>query len=424
MKNKNFTKSFYLYSLLSLFILGWWTLAFRPSSSSSPSVFPKDFFLSDLQTHEIFRTLSTLQRSALQQALSGNAALMMDFITQWESDAKVLQKDFGIKGIQRLNQEDYLKAQLLTHLILTLPQDQLREINCKLRKPYILDATGRQIQSQDSFCRFLPQTYMTANILLAIAKTDEIIAIPKGLRQLNQLYTAQFLDQIPLDADRCHSEKLFLANPHMAFVSPYSHPASVQALSKQKIPLYHVQTVLMPADIQKVILEIGHICNHPVEAQLLSIFIEAGLLSIDNRLKALSTLPRPISKSKKLLYLCHYQQYYMPTKKCITGQLLERALQNYEGLTTPTANHEDWMVPYDREKIFNMDPDYLILSIANADQDKSRFKHQQSLQNLTACKNNQIAFVDESLQDSPTQFVVLAYYDLFESIGRSILVSQ
>lgn len=412
---------FLIYFLLGSFILGWWTIAFYHTPLSTTSIVPPETKpLQAITSHEIIRSLSDLERSCLHQALSGNVEIMINYISQWDQDAKILKEKFGIGTAKRLSQKEYLKSQILAHLILTLSPDELKKINLRIRKSTIIDANGRQIHLQDSFCRFLPQTYMTADILLAIAKPHEIVAIPKGLRSLDQIHSNELLEQIPLNVDRCLSEKLFLANPHVAFVAPYSHPSALQALTKQKILLYNVQTIRSIRDIQEALLKVGHICNHPLEAELLSIFIEAGLYSIDNRLKALSTIGKQTANPKMLLYLCHCQQYHMPTTKCISGQLLKRALENYSGFITPCVNGDYWMAPYDMEKIFRNNPDYLILSIVKADATKSRLKHQRALHPLTACRNGQVSFVDEAFQDSTSQFVVLAYYDLYESIEKSI----
>lgn len=421
MAKKFFPPSFLLYGFLSLLIFGWWTLAFNDSPSFKSSSILQSKPSLPLTTHKILNSLSQFDRNTLHDALLGNTHLMLDLMIQWDQDTQILQHNFEIEEVQRLNEEEFFKANLLGRLILSLPPHQLQKINSYLRKPFLIDAINQKIPLKVATCRYLPQTYMSAHFLLAIAHPSEILAIPKGLRTLKQLYHKKLLDQIPLNADRLGSEKLFASGPILAFVAPYSNPATLQAFTKQNIPVYHAPTIRNIPDIQNSLLEIGHACNHSIEAQFLSTFIKAGLYAIDNRLKALSAAQTSKNQNRKLLYLCHTQQYFMPTVKCLTGQLLTRAVNHVNGFTLSPSGDKDWMIPFDYEKIMRFNPDCLILSIANAAKENSRIKHQRTLHHLPACRNNQIAFVDESLQDSPTQFVVLAYYDLYACLVEFIL---
>lgn len=406
---KTCLKSFLLYLTLSSFVLGWWLAAFRNQSETSFE--PPSSSLASLHPD-----LSLLKRDVLHQALAGNVRLMLQLISNWDSDAQILQSK-QIDGIQRLPQETLSQAQLLGGLILESSREELRNLNCRLRTSALEDNNKRVLELKDSFCRFLPQTYVSASFLLAIAKPEEIIALPQGLRALPQLYPKDLLDQIPQNANRCNSEKLFLADPHVAFIAPYSHPSAIEALNQQKIHLFTSSSINSISDIHPRLLEIGHISNHPIEAQLLSIFIEAGMLSIDNRLKDLCAAQNS-TKPIQILYLNYYQQYRMPTVKCLTGQLLARALHNNPRFKcTADIQLDEWQIPFKHEKIYACNPDYLILSIPAAHDSKARLKQKQMLQNLPACQKNQVAFLDEAIQDSPTQYIVLAYYDLYQALA-------
>ena len=55
---------------------------------------------------------------------------------------------------------------------------------------------------EDAYSRFLPQTYAAASFLLAIAQPHEIIALPKGMRHLSQIYQPEKLALIPENIDR------------------------------------------------------------------------------------------------------------------------------------------------------------------------------------------------------------------------------
>ncbi len=50
------------------------------------------------------------------------------------------------------------------------------------------------------------------------------------LAAANWLGREELTNRIPLNIDRYNSEKLYMANPQVAFVAHYSHPSVLQAL--------------------------------------------------------------------------------------------------------------------------------------------------------------------------------------------------
>lgn len=402
------------YFLLSSFIIGWWILAFRASSASSP--LPVDISQSlSLKTSILLEKLSPLQRDALQRALSGHVPCMMDFIDQWEQDALMLA-DLGVNGIQRLPAESYLQAHILGHLIQHSSPESLRKLNCKMNLDSLIDDDGRQLPIEDSFQRFLPQTYIAASFLLAIASPKEIIALPKGLRQLNQIYSDDALRQVSMDIDRLSSEELYSKKPDLAFVAPYSHPPSLEVLHNQNIQLYSIKYIDTISEIQEALLKVGHASNHILEAQLLAIFMEASLLSIDNRLLALQTQVDLSTPPRRLCYLSHRQHYALPTTKCLTGQLMSRALKHCPHLLgSIPENQKDWQIPFDQEQIVQAAPDAIIVSTHKGA--TQSYALNQALHQTEAFKSRRIFYVDDAIQESPTQYIVLAYFDLFQALA-------
>jgi iron complex transport system substrate-binding protein len=413
-----FFKSCLPYLLLGCFIIGWWMLAFRPPAVpiSYPAALSSQSLA--LKTSVLLEELSPLQRDALQRALSGHFSLMVEFINQWEQDAQLLAQK-GVKGIQRLSKEKYIQAHILGHLLQDSSAGYLRQLNCKMNLDWIRDDNGELIHIEDSFQRFLPQSFVAASFLLSIAKPHEIIALPKGMRYLPQLYTSDMLAQIPNNIDRIHSEKLYLAHPNLAFVAPYSHPPALEVLRNQKIQLYTIKHIDSITDIQEALLKVGHASNHVLEAQLLAIFMEASFLSIDNRLQALnesknSQIPR------RLLYLYYHQNYMLPTSKSLSGQLITRALSHSSHMSCPIPqNQEEWRIPFEQEKILQAQPDYLIISTPYFSNSQPIAHHHDALQQSDAFKSQRIFHVDETIQESPTQYIVLAYFDLFQALAAT-----
>lgn len=411
----------FLYFTIAAFVMGWWMLAFRihqPTPILSP---PSDQANLTLHTSDLLPFLSPLQRDSLHKALAGDHHLMLQLMSQWQKDSEVLTNK-GVNGIQALTDDAFLQAHLLSRLIEESSKEQLKAFNRHLRLKEMQDDAGRLIKLEDTFTRFLPQSYVAASFLLAIAPPEEIIALPKGLRDLPQLYATDSLDQVPQQVEYCRGEKLHLARPHLAFVAHYSHPPTLEMLRNQGIRLCTIKNIDTLSDIQETLLKVGHASNHPLEANLLAIFINASFMTIDNRLRALEQLsPHPPHSFTQVLYLYYHHQYMLPTTKSLSGQLLERAFSHCSSLQCPVKQSSiEWRVPFDQEKIINCNPDCLILSIpSNATGFKEWMKTNQAFQGLNALRENLLFIVDETVQDSPTQYIILAYYDLFQALANA-----
>jgi iron complex transport system substrate-binding protein len=363
-------KSFILYFLCGFAILGWWTLAFRQSFQSPLIVTSHSQFKPFPDNYQNI-SLSKLRRKTLHQALAGDYSLMARLIYDWEIDACLLESH-GVKAIKHLSLQDVYISQQLA-----------REI--KKNKPV-------------TPTRYLPQTYASASLLLALLPPDQIIALPKGLKEEEQLYPKELTSKIPLTIDRHHSEELFLARPTSAFVSAsYSHPAMLETLTRQGInliPLQHTQNV---NDILQMVLLLGQEVDRPLQAKLLTLFIEASLLAIDNRLACLNN-----SSEWKALYVNYYSRYYHPSPSTTTWELLKR-------LNLQPKEHSSTL---DLEHLLEIDPDYLIISSDQAPMAN------YPISELEAAKNGRLFYIEDKIQQSPTQYIVLAYYDIAQAVAQ------
>jgi len=406
-----------IYISVTIFVVGWWFFAFKPAPAQ-PMI--EKFSNASLNSSQELMDLAFLHidRNQLQDALAGNCSLMARLIVEWDIDAQILQSS-GLENINRISESDLMRSQYLDRQLKHAPLEKLKIAQEQSRGPFIIDDVGRCISLDRTFHSFLPQTYASASFLLALLSTDEIAALPRSMRDQAQLYPKKLTDQVPLDIDRQNAEKLFQKKPGIAFVAHYSHPATIQALINQGILIYTMKNLMSFSDITNELMQIGRIVNRPFQAELLKIFMEASLLAIDNRRYALTkeNVSPQISK-QTLLFLNHCQNFDMPTSKTLTGQLLQR-MQVVDLSSTCLQEHEkkhEWTVPIDKERILNLNPDTLIIASQNRKALEKEVFNDPAFQQLSAVHNKRIYFVDEATQHSPTQYIVLAYYDLAEAI--------
>lgn len=414
-------KSFALYIALTLFISIWWLAAFPPYPQKERPV-NFDFDLKKQLDQSSFPSqLSSLNRAELLQALNGDLPLMVKLVSEWDLDGQILECQ-GLMGIKRLPQEARLRAQVLGRLFQHTPKEELTELQSDYRLKGIIDDNGALLSLQDAFQLFLPQTHVAASFLLALADPHQIVAIPKGIREQTALYSPSITSQIKYDIDRYNGELFFQAKPHVAFVSHYSHPSALQTLQNQGIQLFSLNAIDSLSDIRHALIRVGNVINRPFEAELLAIFMEAAMLAVDNRLCALEQCQGIAVANQRLLYLNYHTQYSAPSSKTLTWQLLER-LGASHCLPAPliAAHAADWSIPMNQEQIVNYNPDCLIIATSDCPGTARQILETFAFDSLTAIKKESVFFVDEAIQQSPTQFIVLAYYDLASALSHSNL---
>lgn len=411
-----------VYGLVTLLIVGWWTLAFKPKPNiktskgiAKESVHKKNTFLPSSNT-----SLTLVNRDDLKKALAGNFALMTKLIADWDIDAQILQSE-GIESIQRLPPQDFLRSQLLGRLIQKSRPDELVKLSNILRTKQVVDDKGSVINLEKPYRRFLPQTYAAASFLLALSSPDQVVALPKRLREQIQIYPKDITDKISLDIDRYNAEKLFLTKPEVAFIAHYSHPATIQALSNQGMVLYMMKNLNTLTDITSELLAIGNIINRPLEAELLKSFMDAAVLAIDNSLAALTRHYAAIDKKlPSVLFVNCHKNFSIPTPKTLTGHLLEKIREWDISLRYVAQNEQTdlWTMPIDKEHILKLNPDCLIIAAENSQALMVEIYNDPALRQLSAVQEDKLYFVDEAIQQSPSQYIILAYHDLFQVLAN------
>ncbi len=400
-----------IYLLAAVFILGWWYVAFDlwNGQKSTPLA------TADLQ-HNRKATLSSpylapLSRQRIHEALLGDTQLMASLIAEWDAEAQLLAA-VGHEKIQRLPNDTFLRAQYLGRKLRSRLDGMCREGSQEVTT--VFDDRGNSIEPSEAPRRFLPQTYVAASFLLALAAPEQIVAVPSGMRRLTQLYPSELMDNISLDVSPYNTERLFREEPDVAFVAHYSQPSTLEALRSQGIELFTLSHVDSFEEIQDALMRVGHVAGKPEEAELLTLFMEASFCALDNRL-AVAQIDASSRNASDVLYLNHFTHFSAPSLQTFTGKLLQQLGINKLPMSLPGAEHQ-WQIPLYQEHIVRFRPKAIVLSTAESDILRERMLNNPAFRDVPAVQNKRIYTVDADVQDSPTQFSVLAYYDLVHTV--------
>jgi iron complex transport system substrate-binding protein len=419
MHNKTFSSTLY-YILSITTILGWWYFAFLfpPSSKNFNTLTPLEIKTPKTTPPPFLAYLSPLKRERIQEALAGDIKIMTSLISDWDVDARILEKH-GLFDVKRLSREKFLKAQMIGRKLLNSNDQELRELRHQFAQKTIVDDTGNLFVLDSTFQKFLPQSFFAASILLAITPPENIVAIPHGFRYQKDLYPIATTEKIPLDIDRYNSEKIYQMKPEIAFVAHYSHPSTLQALKNQGIQLFTIKSIDSFPEITSTINRIGQVVNRALEAELLTLFMESAMLAIDNHLYAMSHSALEEQGSPRVMFLNHLTQFSIPTSKTITGQLIEKLhARNFNFISMNSNDKNRWMTPVDLEQLQNLNPDCLIVSTSDSEFMMKKFSDDPVLRSLAATKNNKLFFIDAAPQ-APTQYLVIAYLDIAEALVKA-----
>lgn len=415
-------QSLKVYGILLLFIAGWWMFAFKKSADQNP--FPSQQYVSSNLPNRstLDAAITSINRNQLQQALSGDFQLMARLIADWDIDAQILDSR-GFEGVKRICHSDFLHSQQLIRTLQNADSVKKSVSLLKQQNHLLFDDLGNRIDLKPTYQKFLPQTFAAASFLLSFVPPEQIVALPRCLRNQRMLYPKSLTDQIPLDIDRYNAEKLFQARPEIAFVAHYSHPATIQALVNQGITLYTMRSIKSFSDISEELIQVGTIANKPLQAELMKIFIDAAVIAIDNQQAVLlKHFEQHHIDIPRVLVVNFHQTFSVPTTNTITGQILARmqSLDITLKYVIDSNQIHEWTVPIDRERLVNLNPDYLIVATENEEESAKDILNDKALKEISAIKHNRLIFVDESTQHTPSQYAVLAYHDLIQALTSGL----
>jgi iron complex transport system substrate-binding protein len=375
------------YIVVIFLITGWWTLAFSPTKSEKEIILSKTKVIKNKP--DFYEHLAPFDRMVIQKALSGDFDLMTKLILEWDVDAKILETQ-GLNGVRRLSRQSYVRSQMVGRQLIKNASQTV-----KVQKKY------------------LPQTYISATFLLTLLDTEQIIGLPSGFRKQKGMFAQELYDQIPLDLERLNSEKIFQNKANLAFIANFSQPSTVQALQNQGIQLFTLNAFNTIPEIAASIQEIGQLVERPVEAELLTLFMESALIAIDNRLLAVHDHDAE-SNHQRILFLNYHAQFSVPTARTITGHLLTRLMEHKVVFLSPShSGPSPWTTPVDKEKIARCNPEILFIATLDGQPLESSLT-EGALAEVNANKN--IQYLNDDIQQSNTHYIVLAYFDLADAI--------
>jgi iron complex transport system substrate-binding protein len=408
----------YLIVICSLAL--WWTLAFKAPFQQAQVLETSDLEKENSGTAfkqpsvEKRLALFSFSREALKDALNGDIVKIASFLAEWDLDARLMQQ-YGHATVKWLSEETYLRAQYLAKHYATGSADLLTELESLSKNNLIVDERGKQIAASRSRSRFLPQTYVSASFLLALLPSQQIIALPKGFREQVHLYPIKSTEKIPMDMDPFNMEKIFSLNPELAFVARYSHASTLQSLHSQNIALYMTNDGNSIEEIRKTLRDIGIAVNQPLKAELLDIFMEGALYAIDNAL----ALHYPSAGNETLLFLNHALDFSIPSSGSVTMELIKRLPFQLASVESDDKEHGS-SVPVSREEIVKLNPNHLLIATNMTDMTAKLFEEDLAFQETRAHKKGQISRVDFSIQQTPAQYIVLAYYDIAQALMNEL----
>lgn len=393
-----------LYLPTILFVLLWWGCAFLPLTRVNPvnqTVEPS----AERSLVQAAPYLAPLSRQKIHEALLGNIDLMLSLMAEWDTEAQLLA--LVDQNVQRLPASKYLRGQLIGR------QMQARGKGSALETPpeltTVVDDAGSALSLTTDRTRFLPQTYVAASFLIALSPPEQIVALPKGFREQTQVIPAAYANRVLMDIGPYQTELLAQYKPQLAFVAPYTLPATRQALLGLGAELFVIDRVDTIETIQSSLKRVGQAVGRAEEAELLALFMEAALCALDNRLN--NACPYRSNERPDTLYLNYYAKFSAPTCRTLTGHLLGRlGLNTFPALAK--ASEDSWQISLEVEKIVEINPKAIILSSTHEASLKTMVLQHPALQQVSAVRNGRVYTVDEIVQDSPSQFAVLAYYDL------------
>lgn len=394
--------SSFIYLTAVGFIFCWWTVTLS-SMHRVDTTFTKPI-CQTVVSESSACPLPPFIRSKWHRALTGDVRTMLELLAEWQAEAQFLEIHAKARGetlLPSIPLAHFLRAQELAHKILAREKGLYHAV---ADYEWQDDDGGIPLILPKPPTRFLPQTEHAATLLLTLCPPKQIVALPARMRTL-PLFPASFLECIPHDIDRHHSESLFALNPDVAFIAHYTQASTVQTLRQQEITPFLITRLNSLEEVLDTIIKVGHVVGQPEKAELLTLFVQAGMATLDNRLSLLDT---PALQNQNPLYLYAFSTLYAPTNRSLAGQLALRLGINQ---VLDTHASKEWSIPLSKERLQACAPSWVVFSLRDPQVNALLSQH-ALLQGTPAALNNQIFVVDEAFQDSPTHFLLLAYFDL------------
>lgn len=418
LKNSQKYFVFFVYASVTAAIALWWTIAFR--YEGIPESVLQPFNTPSALNSPSFLQLSRLDREKLILGLSGDIPTIERFLLDWSIDRELLLKnDFPL--LETCSQEERLRALSLCRLLQSLSPDEATQLEQSEQWGHIQDDRGVVFDLKQSvYNSYIAQTLTSASFLLSLLPPSQIAAIPKIMRVQKEDFFKEVLKEVPEDADRFHSEGIFKLRPDLAIVASHSHPANLESFKRQSIKIFYLNSPLTLEGISAALIKVGHLCRHPLKAELMAIFMKAALDAIDYRL-LFTKHTLKVSRAPKILYLIKFSQFCVPSQTTLTAQLLNRAgVGECTELLAPQM-FEGWSVPIRLEQITHLNPDGIVVCGSETETLLQQLLAEKALWPLPCVAAGNCFPVDETTQSESSHFAVLAYFDICEAIKKTMV---
>lgn len=391
------------YTLVSMAAIAvWWMVAFKQPIAHE--IAPQKKEIDSLKKTALNPyPLSTINREELHRALCGDTSLIIALLTSWELDAHLLERA-GILGVKHLTEEEHFRSHLLARL---LTSKEVLQHEADARVSFLVDDRGNPLDLTLQINRILPQTFFSAGILLSL-DSEMITALPHGIRAQKQLYPNELTDSITANIDTTTREELMMMGPDVAIVAQhYSSPAMVETLRQMGIALYMHRNISSVEDIHETTHAFGHLVGRPLKAELMTLFMKAALNAIDNH--ALREDSFDISTA---LIVNYHTRFSLPGKKMLTYEFQNRLGASVDSSLT----NVEWEIAISEEQILAANPKKLIIIAPEIPHIKKHVLSRPAIHHLLYDQGCQICFLNEEIQKTVSQYHVLAYYDLVNTI--------
>jgi ABC-type Fe3+-hydroxamate transport system substrate-binding protein len=271
---------------------------------------------------------------------------------------------------------------------------------------YLILKENLEEEKAKSNKRYFPQTYSSAIALFSLLDKEQIVAIPKGLREYKDLLPPSYLEAITLNCENTYAEQIYLEKPSLAFVAPYSLPRTIKKFEEQNIPICLLSSCYSLKDITKNLLEIGEKVHKKNKSLILASFFDLSLAILEEKFNSIKTSSPSIPFDKTLI-LTYYGHLSLSGQLSLNYQILKH-LNIHKSLDELVKDYPmQWGVKVSKEQIKNVDPDFLFLISPDSLKLLNLFKKDPFFSNIKAVKKNTCLTLDERCSDNPSLLVAI-----------------
>ncbi len=270
----------------------------------------------------------------------------------------------------------------------------------------VKDANGYEMTINSEPSRVVSLTLGSDEMIMGLIDHSRIAALTKYANDESISNIAQEAKNISARATMDDIENIIALKPDLVIVDTWADVNYVKQLRDSGINVYTFSTPCNIEDQKKVIIELAHVTGADEKGKELTEWMDSKLSEVDDKLSKL----KPEDKLRVMDY----------------GEMGSSGIgTNFDDIVTRAglvnvvskAGMKDWPV-VSKEKMIEFDPQIIILPSWYYDQSKSlqgmisELKGDESLQTISAIKNDRLIAVSNPHISAISQYVVLAVEDV------------